>query len=79
MGYSGPSPKPTAVRKVEGKPGKRPFNDREPQPDLVRPRMPRHLDKIARREWKQLCPMLERMGVLIEADGIALANLISVP
>jgi P27 family predicted phage terminase small subunit len=41
----------------------------------VRPRMPRHLDKIARREWKQLCPMLERMGVLTEADGIALANL----
>jgi hypothetical protein len=32
------SGKPKAI------PGKPPFNDREPQPDLVRPRMPRHLD-----------------------------------
>jgi P27 family predicted phage terminase small subunit len=75
MGYSGPPPKPTAIRRAEGNPGKRPFNEREPQPDLIRPRMPRHLDKTARREWKRLCPMLERMGVLTAADGIALANL----
>ena len=75
MSYSGPLPKPTAIRRAEGNPGKRPFNEREPQPDLVRPRMPRHLDTSAKREWRRLCPMLERMGVLSEADGIALANL----
>ena len=75
MSYSGPPPKPTAIRKAEGNPGKRPFNDREPQPDVGRPPMPRHLDKVARKEWKRLCPMLERMQVLTKADGIALTNL----
>ena len=75
MGYSGPPPKPTAIRKAEGNPSRRPFNEREPQPDPVRPRMPKHLDKTARREWKRLCPILEHMGVLTAADGIALANL----
>ena len=75
MSYSGPPPKPTVIRKAEGNPGKRPYNDREPQPDVVRPPMPRRLDKVARKEWKRLCPLLERMRVLTEADGIALANL----
>jgi P27 family predicted phage terminase small subunit len=75
VSYSGPPPKPTAIRKAEGNPSRRPFNDREPQPDVVRPPMPRHLDKFARKEWKRLCPMLERMRVLTEVDGTALANL----
>ena len=75
MGYSGPPPKPTVIRKAEGNPGKRPLNDREPQPKVVRPRMPKHLDKLAQKEWRRLCPLLERMRVLTEADGIALANL----
>lgn len=75
MSQFGPAPKPTLIRKAEGNPGRRPFNDREPQPDVVRPRMPKHLDKLAQREWRRLVPMLERMRVLTEADGIALANL----
>ena len=37
--------------------------------------MPRHLDKIARREWKRLLPILTQMRVLTEADGIHLGNL----
>jgi P27 family predicted phage terminase small subunit len=37
--------------------------------------MPVHLDERAKKEWKRLCPILERMRVLTEADGIALANL----
>jgi P27 family predicted phage terminase small subunit len=75
VGYSGPPPKPTVIRKAEGNPGKRPFNEREPQPAVVRPRMPKHLNDLAKKEWKRLCPLLERMRVLTEADGIALANL----
>ena len=75
MGLRGPAPIPTAIRRYEGNPGKRPLNVWEPQPKTVRPAMPRHLDEIARKEWKRLCPMLERMRVLSEADGIALANL----
>jgi P27 family predicted phage terminase small subunit len=72
---SGPPPKPTVLRIAEGNPGKRPFNKREPHPKATRPKMPKHLDERAKREWKRLCPMLARLGVLTEADGIALANL----
>ena len=75
MSYSGPPPKPTVIRRAEGNPSKRPFNEGEPQPKAVRPRMPKHLDKLAQKEWKRLTPMLESMGVLTEVDGIALANL----
>ena len=52
MGFRGPAPIPTAIRRYEGNPGKRPLNEWEPQPKMVRPAMPRHLDKIARKEWK---------------------------
>jgi P27 family predicted phage terminase small subunit len=37
--------------------------------------MPKHLDARAQKEWRRLCPMLERLNVLTEADGRALANL----
>ena len=74
MGNRGPAPTPTVIRKAEGNPGKRPFNDREPQPRAIRPKMPKHLDPPAKKEWKRLCPMLERLHVLTEADGIAFAR-----
>jgi P27 family predicted phage terminase small subunit len=75
MGLRGPAPKPSAIEQAEGNPGKRAKNTREPKPCLVRPKMPSHLDKLARKEWKRLCPILERMRVLTEADGGALAGL----
>jgi P27 family predicted phage terminase small subunit len=75
VGDRGPAPTPTVIRKAEGNPGKRPFNEREPQPRAIRPKMPKHLDERAKKTWKRLCPMLERLRVLTEADGIALANL----
>lgn len=74
MGLRGPVPKPTALRILEGNPGKRPLNHREPNPGGV-PQCPRHLDAHARREWRRLLPILLRMRVLTEADYIALANL----
>jgi P27 family predicted phage terminase small subunit len=75
MSHFGPQPKPTAIRIAEGNRSRRPLNEREPRPSAVCPRMPKHLDKTAQREWRRLAPMLERMGVLTEVDGIALANL----
>lgn len=51
------------------------MNPLEPQPRAKRPRCPDHLDEDARREWQRLAPILARMRVLTEADGIALANL----
>jgi P27 family predicted phage terminase small subunit len=60
---------------MEGNPGKRPFNQREPKALKGEPEMPRHLNADARRAWRRLVPILLAMGVLSESDGIALANL----
>jgi P27 family predicted phage terminase small subunit len=75
MGYRGPIPKPSAIARAEGNPGKRRLNDSEPQPRTTVPRCPDHLDERAKKEWKRLVPMLRRMRVLTEADWMALANL----
>lgn len=77
MGLRGPAPKPSAIEEMLGRPGKRAANRKEPQPNLGRPKMPSYLDKRARKEWKRLCPILERMRVLTEADATALANICS--
>jgi P27 family predicted phage terminase small subunit len=75
MGYRGPIPKPSAIARAEGNPGKRRLNDCEPQPRATTPRCPAHLDAEAKKEWKRLVPILRRMRVLTEADGMTLANL----
>ncbi len=75
MGYRGPAPKPTVLKRQEGNPGHRRLNDREPQPTKSTPTMPAHLDEDARREWRRLVRILKRMRVLSEADGIALGTL----
>src|SRR5712691_9457498 len=75
MGYRGPIPKPSAIARAEGNPGKRRLNDCEPQPRATTPRCPDHLDAEAKKEWKRLVPVLRRMRVLTEADWMTLANL----
>jgi P27 family predicted phage terminase small subunit len=75
MGFRGPAPTPTALRVLEGNPGKRPLNYREPKPVAKAPRCPPYLDDEARREWRRLVPILLRMRVLTEADYHALGNL----
>ena len=75
MGYRGPIPKPRAIARAEGNPGKRRLNDSEPQPRATVPRCPDHLDERAKKEWKRLVPILRRMRVLTEADWMTLANL----
>lgn len=75
MGMRGPIGKPTAIEIAEGRPGKRAINHREPQPVAITPKMPKYLDARAKAEWRRLCPILKRMRVLTEADGIALGNL----
>lgn len=75
MGLRGPAPKPTAVRKWEGNLGKRPYNSFEPRPRVIVPQCPKHLDAEAKQLWRKLTPILQRMRVLTEADGVALGNL----
>lgn len=75
MATRGRTPKPTMLKVLEGNPGKRPLNDREPQLEVKEPEIPAHLDEEARTEWKRIAPILVRMRVLTEADQVMLACL----
>jgi len=75
MGFRGPAPKPTALKKLQGNPGKRKLNSNEPQLATGIPQCPDHLDDIAHREWDRVSKLLLGMKVLTEADYIALASL----
>ena len=72
----GRPPKPTRLRILEGNPGKRPLNKAEPQPSLgLTVQCPAWMSVEAKRIWRKLRPILERMGVFTEADAWALAML----
>ena len=75
MGLRGPAPTPTSILAFEGKRSHHAINTREPKPLAVRPKCPTYLDEAGQKEWKRLMPILVRMKVVTEADGIALANL----
>jgi P27 family predicted phage terminase small subunit len=74
VGARGPIPKPTALKVLEGNPGRRPFNGAEPKPRPVVPACPRWLDSEARREWRRVSGELERLGLLTIVDRAALAG-----
>jgi len=73
MGRRGPPPKPTHIRLLDGNPGKRPLNRREPRPRSDTPRCPAWLLGEAKKVWKRMVNVLRGMGVLTVADGEALA------
>ena len=74
-GSGGHNRKPSKLKEIQGYPGKRKINRREPKTTPGVPEMPAHLatDLVAVAKWKQLVPILSRMGVLTTADGDALA------
>jgi P27 family predicted phage terminase small subunit len=69
----GRRPKPTALKKLQGNPGKRKLNPDEPAPPAGIPECPDYLDVLARREWKRVSALLAASGILTEIDGTALA------
>ena len=71
----GRRPKPTVLKLVEGNRGKRAVNKKEPKPKRVVPSCPAHLDDDAKVAWGWLSVLLDRMGVLTEADTFALERL----
>ena len=73
MGRRGPAPKPGIIKLIEGNPGKRKINRREPQPANDAPRCPAWLTPEAKAVWRRVVPQLRRMGVLTLVDGDALA------
>lgn len=70
----GRKPKPTALKLLDGNPGKRPIAaDREPTPQAGRPIRPAWLDTPElRAAWDTIADRLEEMGVLTVADGAAM-------
>lgn len=71
---SGPKPKPTAIKILEGNPGKRKLNEREPKPETGMPKCPEWLDPEAKKEWKRLAKAMHQMGVLTTVDRAAFAS-----
>jgi len=69
----GRKPKPTALKLVDGNPGKRPINGREPRPPAARPTCPAYLSPTAKAEWKRLATTLNEIGLLTRIDRTVLA------
>ena len=70
---AGRKPKPTALKKPEGNPGKRKLNTKEPTPGKGMPDCPKWLLSEAKKEWERLCVKLSEIGVLTEIDMAAFA------
>ena len=75
MGIPGRKPKPTALKILEGNPGRRPLNLNEPKPIPIAPECPDWLFDDAKKEWKRLAPELERLGLLKIIDKMAFVGL----
>lgn len=69
----GRKPKPTTIRLLEGNPGRRPLNDREPDAPDGMPECPEYLDDVAKAEWFRTAAVFREMGLLTPADRTALA------
>ncbi len=74
MAQSGRKPKPTALKVLEGNPGKRPLNTKEPKPKSNAPKCPTWLEVEAKKEWRRMSKQLELMGLLTEVDMAAFAG-----
>ena len=61
---AGRKPKPTEVKKLEGNPGKRKLNTKEPNPGKGMPDCPAWLLPEAKTEWIRLSEKLNQMGGL---------------
>lgn len=77
MPSGGHNRKPTALKILEGNPGKRPLPTREPKPAPVAPKCPQWLPADGKKLWRELGPQLERLGLLTQVDGQAFTILCS--
>lgn len=74
MATRGRKPTPTAIKMLEGNPGKRALNKNEPKPQKKAPRCPAWLEDEAKKEWKRMGKILEQMGLLTDMDMAAFAG-----
>jgi P27 family predicted phage terminase small subunit len=69
---AGRKAKPTALKRLEGNPGKRALNSKEPKPTMEIPECPDHLKGAALAEWKRITVELQKLGILTKIDRAAL-------
>ena len=74
MGTRGRKPKPTALKVLEGNPGKRPLNKNEPKLEKKAPKCPSWLEPEAKKEWRRMSKILEELGILTEIDASAFSG-----
>lgn len=60
--------KPTKLKVLQGTARKDRMPANEPQPTPIAPEMPKGLDRYAKQCWQRNVPILERLGLLTEAD-----------
>lgn len=73
MARAGRKPKPTALKVLEGNPGGRKLNNREPKSNSGIPVCPGWLLPEAKNEWKRLAKKLHQMGILTVNDRTTFA------
>ena len=74
MAPRGQKPKPTALKIIQGNPGKKALPKHEPKPVPMAPQCPSWLSPYAKEEWHRVAGALERLGLLTQVDGSALAG-----
>ncbi len=74
MATRGRKPTPTAIKELEGNPGKRPLNENEPRPVRKAPSCPKWLEPEAKKEWRRLAKEMEAIGILTDVDMAAFAG-----
>ena len=67
-------PKPTAVKLLDGNPGKRRINGREPKPPGSLPDCPDYLASEAKAEWARIAHILNQIGLLTQVDRTLMAG-----
>lgn len=67
MATRGRKPKPTAMKELEGNPGKHPLNTSEPKPNKKAPACPKWLEPEAKKEWRRLAKQMEAIGIFFFA------------
>jgi P27 family predicted phage terminase small subunit len=71
---AGRKPKPTALRLIQGNPGKRAISKDEPKPvAIAKPRAPVALGVDAKKEWTRVTKQLADLGMVTAIDTSALA------
>ena len=68
MPVRGQKPKPTALKIIQGNPGKKPLNKNEPKPSPRAPECPSWLTPYAKEEWYAVADELEKLGLLTRVD-----------